>query len=204
MNNVSRRQLARIATAAAVVAVAISALSADAFGHRAASVTGGEKLFVSSGCSSCHTFKAAGAKGTIGPSLDTVKLTMAQIVTQITNGGYAVVSKAVKSKYKFPMAAFKGRLTTAQIASVAAFVFADRNKAPAPGTKPATTTTTPAVGGTTTTTGGGGTTTAATTTTAGGTDTIDGCPPGKTIPTNGNTDADDDDTGAQTDGDGCI
>jgi uncharacterized cupredoxin-like copper-binding protein len=73
---------------------------------------------------------------------------------------------------------------------------------------PATTTTSGATtttksGGTTTPSGGGG---GATTTTSGGggTDVIDGCPPGKTIQTNGSTDADDDDTGGQTDGDGCI
>jgi cytochrome c oxidase subunit II len=30
----------------------------------------GEKLFVSNGCNGCHTFKPAGAKGTVGPDLD--------------------------------------------------------------------------------------------------------------------------------------
>jgi len=33
-------------------------------------VAAGKALFASSGCSSCHTFKPAGATGTIGPDLD--------------------------------------------------------------------------------------------------------------------------------------
>jgi cytochrome c oxidase subunit II len=32
----------------------------------------GKKLFVDNGCGTCHTFKAAGTTGTIGPDLDKV------------------------------------------------------------------------------------------------------------------------------------
>ena len=35
-------------------------------GHPAA----GKAVFVSSGCGACHTFKAAGTKGKVGPDLD--------------------------------------------------------------------------------------------------------------------------------------
>lgn len=86
---------------------------------------------------------------------------------------------------------------------------------------PSATTTTPAAPPTTTTTAAAPptTTSASSTTTAaappppptttttlgpGGTDVIDGCPTGKTIPTSGNSDGDDDETGGQSDGDGCI
>jgi hypothetical protein len=123
-------------------------------------------------------------------------------VTQITKGGCAVLTKAACAKYKFKMTPFKPRLTTAQIADVAQFVYTDRGKAPT-GPPPATTTTT------TTTAPGQTTTTPVTTTTPGTTTTPagggnDGCPPGVTIQTSGNTDGDDDETGRPSDADGCI
>ena len=180
----------------------------------AANVAAGQKLFVSSGCGGCHTFKYAGAKGTIGPNLDKVILTLPLLEKAISKGGAAVMTPAQLKKYKFKMTPFAGKLSTSQIATLASFVLVDRNKAPAPGTTttPAsgtsgggTTTTTPSSGGGgTTTTGGGGTTTTGGGGNTGGTDVVDNCPAGKTIPTSGNTDADDDDTGGQTDGDGCI
>src|SRR3984957_20548537 len=83
----------------------------------------GKAAFTSAGCGSCHALKAAKAKGTIGPSLDTETLTEAKIITQITNGGYGVMGAAAKKTYPFPMSAFKGKLTTAQIQNIAAFVF---------------------------------------------------------------------------------
>jgi mono/diheme cytochrome c family protein len=196
-------------TAAALSVVAIAVVVANALGGNAANVAAGQKLFVSSGCGGCHTFKYAGAKGTIGPSLDKVVLTLPLLEKAISKGGAAVMTPAQLAKYKFKMTPFAGKLSTAQIATLAGFVLVERNKAPAPGT-----TTTPAKGGggTTTTTptggggggGGGGGTTTTTGGGGGGTDVIDGCPPGKTIATSGNTDADDDDNGGQTDGDGCI
>jgi mono/diheme cytochrome c family protein len=73
--------------------------------------TAGKAVFTSSGCSGCHTLKAAGATGTVGPNLDQLKPPYARIVLQVDNGGG-------------PMPAFKGQLTTAQIQDVAAFVFA--------------------------------------------------------------------------------
>jgi cytochrome c2 len=209
MKDLSRRQLRHFVAAAALAVAAISVVVGNAFGGGAASVTGA-KIFVSSGCGGCHTFKAAAAKGTIGPNLDKVILTKAKLETAISKGGAAVMTPAQLKKYKFKMVPFAGKLSPSKIATLAGFLLADRNKAPAPGT-----TTTPSKtgggGGTTTTTpagggggGGGGTTTTTPAGGGGGTDTIDGCPAGKTIPTSGNTDGDDDDTGGQTDGDGCI
>jgi len=69
----------------------------------------GKPLFTSMGCAGCHTLKAAGATGTIGPNLDQLKPPEARIVTQVTNGGAI-------------MPAFKGRMTAQQIADVAAYV----------------------------------------------------------------------------------
>jgi mono/diheme cytochrome c family protein len=70
----------------------------------------GKAVFASAGCTGCHTLKAAGATGTVGPNLDQLKPPYARIVTQVENGGG-------------PMPAFKGRLSDAQIHDVAAFVF---------------------------------------------------------------------------------
>jgi hypothetical protein len=69
----------------------------------------GKKLFVSTGCGSCHTLKAAGTKGTSGPNLDKVKPSYSTTVDWVTTGGKGMPS-------------FKGILTTSQIQDVANFV----------------------------------------------------------------------------------
>jgi mono/diheme cytochrome c family protein len=73
--------------------------------------TAGKAVFASSGCGGCHTLKAAGSTGTVGPNLDQLKPPLARIVTQVENGGG-------------PMPAFKGTLSDKQIQDVAAFVYA--------------------------------------------------------------------------------
>jgi len=73
--------------------------------------TAGKAVFASAGCSGCHTLKAAGATGTVGPNLDQLKPPLARIVLQVNKGGG-------------PMPAFKGKLTDKQIQDVAAFVYA--------------------------------------------------------------------------------
>jgi mono/diheme cytochrome c family protein len=69
----------------------------------------GKAVFTSAGCSGCHTLKDAGATGTVGPNLDTLKPTFARAKTQVENGGG-------------PMPAFKGQLSDKQINDVAAYV----------------------------------------------------------------------------------
>ncbi len=69
----------------------------------------GKKLFVSAGCGSCHTLKAAGTKGTSGTNLDKTKPSYSKSIDRITNG-----SKG--------MPAFKGVLTTKQIQDISAFI----------------------------------------------------------------------------------
>jgi cbb3-type cytochrome c oxidase subunit III len=66
-------------------------------------------------CSSCHTLKAAGSTGTVGPNLDQLKPKQATVVHQVTNGGAV-------------MPAFKGKLTPAQIQAVASFVSSSAGK----------------------------------------------------------------------------
>jgi mono/diheme cytochrome c family protein len=70
----------------------------------------GKAVFASAGCVGCHTLKAAGATGTVGPNLDQLKPAYARIVRQVTNGGKIMPS-------------FKGSLSEQQIHDVAAFVY---------------------------------------------------------------------------------
>ncbi len=46
----------------------------------------GKELFAST-CGSCHTLKAAGTKGEVGPNLDQLKPSMARVLAAIKNGG---------------------------------------------------------------------------------------------------------------------
>jgi mono/diheme cytochrome c family protein len=74
-----------------------------------AAAPNGKQIFASAGCAGCHTLKAAGATGTVGPNLDQLKPAEPVVERQVTNGGAA-------------MPAFKGRLTPAEITAVAKFV----------------------------------------------------------------------------------
>jgi mono/diheme cytochrome c family protein len=73
--------------------------------------TAGKKVFLSAGCTGCHTLKDAGATGTVGPNLDTVTPppSLSLAVDRVTHGAGA-------------MPPFKGQLTTKQIADVTAYV----------------------------------------------------------------------------------
>jgi mono/diheme cytochrome c family protein len=71
--------------------------------------TAGKQIFDTAGCKGCHTLKAAGATGTVGPNLDQAKPPLALVVDRVTNG-------------KGVMPSFSGQLSEKQIADVAAFV----------------------------------------------------------------------------------
>ena len=71
----------------------------------------GKAVFASAGCGACHTLKAAGANGTVGPDLDTLKPAYDVVVHQVEVGGGA-------------MPPFKDTLSAKQIQDVAAFVVA--------------------------------------------------------------------------------
>jgi mono/diheme cytochrome c family protein len=75
----------------------------------------GKQVFASAGCGSCHTLKAAGATGTVGPNLDAAKPTETKAETQVTNGGGG-------------MPPFKGQLSAAEIKAVATFVSSNAGK----------------------------------------------------------------------------
>jgi mono/diheme cytochrome c family protein/plastocyanin len=74
----------------------------------------GKQVFLQTGCGSCHTLKAAGTSGTIGPNLDTAAVSRATVVSRVTNG-------------KGVMPAYKGTLTPQQIDDVADFIVAARS-----------------------------------------------------------------------------
>ena len=69
----------------------------------------GEEIFASAGCANCHTLEAAGASGTVGPSLDDTQLSAEDIAAKVTTGGNG-------------MPAFGDQLSPEEIANVAAFV----------------------------------------------------------------------------------
>jgi mono/diheme cytochrome c family protein len=75
----------------------------------------GKAIFASAGCSGCHTLKAAGASGNVGPNLDALKPSEPTVEKQVTNGGGG-------------MPPFKGQLSAAQIRAVAAYVAANAGK----------------------------------------------------------------------------
>jgi mono/diheme cytochrome c family protein len=74
-----------------------------------AQLAAGKKVFETAGCSGCHTLADAGAKGTVGPDLDTLKPDEATVAHQVENGGGA-------------MPAFKGTFSDAEIQAVAVYV----------------------------------------------------------------------------------
>ena len=70
----------------------------------------GKQVFLTAGCTGCHTLKAANSHGTVGPNLDQKKPPEALVVDRVTHG-------------KGVMPAFGGSLSDQQIADVAAFVY---------------------------------------------------------------------------------
>lgn len=69
----------------------------------------GAKVFQSAGCVGCHTLAAAHATGTVGPNLDQIKPDYRRVTARVTLG-------------RNVMPSFQGKLSTQQIADVAAYV----------------------------------------------------------------------------------
>jgi mono/diheme cytochrome c family protein len=79
---------------------------------------GGEgKAVFSANCATCHTLKAAGATGTVGPNLDELKPSEETVEKQVITGGG-------------PMPAFGNKeiLTPAEIEAVSEYVSAEAGK----------------------------------------------------------------------------
>ena len=73
------------------------------------SSSSGAQVFASAGCKTCHTLKAAGATGMVGPNLDQLKPAASLVEHQVSNGGGGMPS-------------FKGTLSPTQIKAVAQYV----------------------------------------------------------------------------------
>jgi len=80
-----------------------------------ASKPDGKAVFAKAGCGGCHTLKAAGSSGNVGPNLDQLKPSKATVAHQVEVGGGAMPS-------------FKGQLTPAEIQAVADFVASNAGK----------------------------------------------------------------------------
>jgi mono/diheme cytochrome c family protein len=76
--------------------------------HLKGDATKGKGIFTQN-CGGCHTLADAGTSGTVGPNLDSLKPGYQATTAQVTNGGAL-------------MPAFKGQLSTQQIADVATYV----------------------------------------------------------------------------------
>jgi mono/diheme cytochrome c family protein len=126
-----------LAVAAAVPAIALAHGNTKVVGSPRA----GKGYFVST-CGVCHTLRAAGTAGKVGPNLDKVPLLEATIIKAITNGGATVMSKAAAAKYTTQMLAYKGALTTEQITNIAAYVYVSTHRPVASTTTTTATTTT--------------------------------------------------------------
>lgn len=81
-------------------------------GGEAALSAEGKSIFTSS-CSSCHTLKAAGATGEVGPNLDELKPPLATVEHQVVNGGGGM-----------PAFGKEGTLNAKEIKAVATYVSA--------------------------------------------------------------------------------
>ena len=98
----------------AAYVASVAGLGSASSGSPAQLGTDGKKIFTTE-CAGCHTLKAAGTTGTVGPNLDQLKPALATVVRQVTNGGAV-------------MPAFKGKLSPAQINAVASFVSSSAGK----------------------------------------------------------------------------
>ena len=69
----------------------------------------GKAVFASAGCGGCHTLKAAGSSGNVGPNLDQLQPDFEAVQDQVEHGGGG-------------MPPYDGELSDEQIQNVAAFV----------------------------------------------------------------------------------
>ena len=115
--------------AIAGLGLAAAVLVPAALGHPSATPAlvgnskAGKVVFLST-CGACHTLKAAGTQGQIGPNLDKVKplLTQALLIKAITNGGASIMTKAAVAKYPTQMIPYK-YLGTKSIQNISRYVY---------------------------------------------------------------------------------
>jgi cbb3-type cytochrome c oxidase subunit III len=110
----AERDAAMDAIAAYVASVAANPEAIAQAGQQGGNASADDpKALFTSNCAGCHTFAAAGSKGTVGPNLDQLSLPADAIAEQIRNGGGG-------------MPPFAGQLTDEQIQALAKFVFESR------------------------------------------------------------------------------
>jgi mono/diheme cytochrome c family protein len=111
--------------------VLVTGAPAAALAHGLTKLVGNPKVgktaFVTT-CGLCHTLKAASTAGTIGPDLNTVVLTEPQIITAISKGGAAVMTRAAAAKYTTQMLAYAPVFSKAELDDIAAFVYVSTHK----------------------------------------------------------------------------
>jgi mono/diheme cytochrome c family protein len=124
-----------VSTAAALAAAGVGTVIAgpSARTHKGAvelavaSVTRGKKVFVQTGCGACHTFRAAGAKGTIGPNLDkALKGKSAAYIRQSIVKPNAVIAKGYKRNIM--PSTYARQLSKQQLADLVLFLVKSRRK----------------------------------------------------------------------------
>ena len=100
---------------ASVASLPVRAEPGTATGGGEGGTVDGKAIFAEAGCGGCHTLKAAGASGNVGPNLDDAKPSKELVIDRVTNGMGVMPS-------------FKGSYSPEQIAAVADFVVANAGK----------------------------------------------------------------------------
>ncbi len=105
----TRARLQAIAVAVVLAALAPMSCGGDGSANKGDPVAG-KRLFASSGCGDCHTFKAAASKGTVGPDLDAVRASPGRVLLALRKPGGIMPSFASKlsEREKADIAAFVG------------------------------------------------------------------------------------------------
>jgi len=109
-----------------LLAVVVMASLATGVALAAGSPAAGKKVFQANGCGSCHTFKPAGSKGTIGPALTKARLSAdakraKQSYTAFIRTSIVLPKKFVARGYKPVMPGFS-KLSRKQLDDLVAFV----------------------------------------------------------------------------------
>ena len=112
----------RLVVICALGAAVVAAGAALAAGNPAA----GRKVFAANGCGTCHTFRPAGSKGTLGPALTKARLTAdakraRQSYTLFIRTSIVKPKAFVAKGYKPVMPSF-ARLSKKQLDDLVAFV----------------------------------------------------------------------------------
>jgi mono/diheme cytochrome c family protein len=100
---------------ASVAALPVRAQPGEVAGGGEGEAKDGEAIFAEAGCGGCHEFAAAGASGSVGPSLDETPPSKELAVDRVTNG-------------KGAMPPFKDSYSAEEIEAVADYVVANAGK----------------------------------------------------------------------------